>query len=481
MVGLTSLNLCHPVGASPINWSVGAFNHTLLDHFLASIDTYAVPKFLSLSHFSITSPAFQWLLAILGFVFIFLVAYRYGVLSQKGDDPAPPLTLELDDLIKNVPGIIYRCDCNADWTMNFISQSIESITGYPPSDFINDRVRSFGSIIHSEDKTYVFNSVLSAIENGESFEISYRVIAKDGSIKHVFERGQKVELSGGLVEKLDGFIIDMTEKVEYEQRMLNERSKSIQASKLATLGEMAAGVAHEINNPLAVISGSANILPRHIQLGELNLAYDRIEKINRSVQRIAKIISGLQNFSRSSEHQKRSLCNLEDIITESISIAEIALNRQKVKITTDLDVKTPIYCDPLEIEQVLVNLINNAKDAMEGKQDRWLHIKAYEENQQIRIEVSDSGAGVSSEHVQEIFHPFFTTKPLGKGTGLGLSISLGIIKSHGGELVYVPERAHTTFLISFQKVPDHKVPTSLSGRSAVASTAPRPEREAGTL
>lgn len=361
------------------------------------------------------------------------------------------MQIQLDKLIENVPGIIYRCDCNENWTMNYISQEIESITGYPPSDFIDDRVRTFASIIHPDDERRVFQVVTEALEKLEPYEIHYRLIAKDGSVRHVFERGQKVFRNSGTIEKLDGFIIDVTEKVEFERELQDERSKSIQASKMATLGEMAAGMAHEINTPLAVISGAANIIMRHIEEGDLHLAEDRIDKINRSVSRISKIITGLKNFSRSSGLQNRDFYDISRVIEDAVDLIEYSFKKCDIKLFVDIRTEAKVFCNDIEIEQVLINLLNNAKDALEDRKESWIRVVAEERGDQVVIQISDSGPGVPKELHNEIFHPFFTTKPVGKGTGLGLSISHGIVESHSGELFYDDKKESSTFTLKLEK------------------------------
>jgi C4-dicarboxylate-specific signal transduction histidine kinase len=236
-----------------------------------------------------------------------------------------------------------------------------------------------------------------------------------------------------------------------QQAVDEKTSQLLQASKLSSLGEMAAGIAHEINNPLAIIVGSANQLERK---GEQWVDLESKNKggvIARAADRISKIVKGLKSFARDDSHDAPERASLQDLLSLTLQFSGHTLGGGKIK----LDVMLPpdsIYlsCRLTQLSQVLINLIQNAAHAIGDTVDPWIRIEAKRVDQaesRVVLTVTDSGRGIPSHVAAKMFDPFFTTKPIGKGTGLGLSISIGIIASHGGKLYLNPESPHTQFVI----------------------------------
>lgn len=234
-----------------------------------------------------------------------------------------------------------------------------------------------------------------------------------------------------------------------QKELALERIKTIQQAKLASLGEMSAGIAHEINNPLAIISGTAPLL-RKYKNDEAKLE-SKIETIVKSTERIAKIVRGLKKFSRTSEGGCFKREKLNQVIAESLILTEAKSNRYSTPVKIDVPDYLEIHCDQIEIEQVFVNLINNGIDAVKTLQDKWISIKAFEENQQVVVQVTDSGHGISSDIEEKLFQPFYTTKIVGEGTGLGLSISKGILDGHKASISINRNFKNTCFEIRFPK------------------------------
>ncbi len=217
------------------------------------------------------------------------------------------------------------------------------------------------------------------------------------------------------------------------EELQDARQKLIQADKLALLGEMLSGVAHEINNPLAAIHGYTELL-----LNESSLSANQIRmlgKIVLSVDRTRKIVQGLLSFARKTELKKRP-ARLHELISRAVQHREHDFVLGNIEIVRILEKPEPIVLvDPNQIEQVFLNLINNAFDSMAEKGNGKLLIStSCRDNSAVRIEFVDTGIGIPEKSRKKIFEPFYTTKEAGKGTGLGLSISYGIIKEHGGDL-----------------------------------------------
>ena len=234
-----------------------------------------------------------------------------------------------------------------------------------------------------------------------------------------------------------GLLMTMAYKFWRETQKLQLESEAktmalMHQSKLASLGEMAAGLAHEINNPVAVISVSVSIL-RKIQNDPEKL-HQRIEMIDRAASRIAKIVAGLKRVSRVREHSSFKTVNLLELVNESVLLTQMHGRRYDVKVRVEVPDDLNVECDEIEIEQVLVNLLTNAIDAVSSLSERWVELKASLEGDFVKFQVIDSGNGISREVEEKMFLPFFTTKDVGEGTGLGLSISKGIIEAHRGSI-----------------------------------------------
>jgi signal transduction histidine kinase len=238
-------------------------------------------------------------------------------------------------------------------------------------------------------------------------------------------------------------------KQESERIIEEGRMKLIQSSKMASLGEMASGIAHEINNPLMVIQGKVKQIQRELE--KENIQNDNLHlnlnKIGNTVDRINQIITGLRNFSRSAEKDPLLEEELSFVIENTVSLCT-----EKFKISAiNFDIQTcpnvKIKCRRSQISQVLLNLLSNSFDAINTLDEKWIKIKfqLLDFDRKIKIEIIDSGKGISAEIAQKIMDPFYTTKEVGKGTGLGLSISKGIAEDHGGVLEYNPENENTTF------------------------------------
>ncbi|MBF0103108.1 MAG: response regulator [Desulfobacterales bacterium] len=251
--------------------------------------------------------------------------------------------------------------------------------------------------------------------------------------------------------------IEKSKIADEMEKLANERAEQlIHADRMATLGTLSAGIAHEVNNPLTFISGNIQTLEKFwpildnylktcpnnypeypkIQLIKVDIP-DIIKGIRNGVSRVSRIVNGLRSFSRQN-CTKAVLFNLHDAIEEALILCQNAL-KYKIQVVKDFDANLPyISGDQQQIEQVFVNLFSNAAHAMETKDQGTLTITSRSHNNQIIIHVADTGHGIDKKTIEKIWNPFFTTKPVGKGTGLGLSISLGIIQSHGGTISVKP-------------------------------------------
>jgi C4-dicarboxylate-specific signal transduction histidine kinase len=234
---------------------------------------------------------------------------------------------------------------------------------------------------------------------------------------------------------------------ELEKQVEVERLKSIHNSKLASLGELSAGIAHEINNPLAIIAGSISVMRKSLNTPEKLEA--KIGGLERACERIAKIVKGLQKFARANDRQDYRPCSLSSIIDDCLTLTLPKANRDSTPIRAEATSQRRVSCDELEIEQVIVNLVNNALDAVRRLPARWVELTTYDDGPHVVLLVRDAGPGISKEIEDKLFQPFFTTKPIGEGTGLGLSICKGILDQHKATIALRHEDPNTCFELRF--------------------------------
>ncbi|MGZ5278989.1 MAG: sensor histidine kinase [Pseudobdellovibrionaceae bacterium] len=224
--------------------------------------------------------------------------------------------------------------------------------------------------------------------------------------------------------------------IEMNRQLDEEKMHRFQLAKMSTLGEMAAGVAHEVNNPLGIIFGYLSKIRRlasqQNQEQEIMLTADKIEL---TAKRISKIVKGLLDFSRDGHKDHFIPVLLVEIIDETLMLSQARLRKRNIQlILQECPKDVYLNCKPTQISQIILNLINNSADEIEPKPNPWIEITFVQSDKAIQILVTDSGSGVKAEIQEKIFNPFFTSKEVGKGVGLGLSISKGIAEDHNGRL-----------------------------------------------
>jgi PAS domain S-box-containing protein len=218
-------------------------------------------------------------------------------------------------------------------------------------------------------------------------------------------------------------IDDITDRIRFEDQL-------VQNEKLTSIGLLAAGVAHEVNTPLAVISSYSQMLRK--QITPEDSRYKLLEKITKQTFRASEIVNNLLNFSRTNATEFTEV-DIHQVITDTISLLEHQFRGARIRLERELRAEYPVaYGNAGKLQQVFLNLLVNARDAMpEGGE---LRILTEAVDSKIEIIVQDTGTGISRENINKIYDPFFTTKAAGKGTGLGLSVTYGIVQEHGGAI-----------------------------------------------
>jgi len=231
---------------------------------------------------------------------------------------------------------------------------------------------------------------------------------------------------------------DITARIRLEEQLQH-------AEKMASVGLLAAGVAHEVNTPLAGISSYTQLLRG--QLDESDPRQQVLEKIEKQSFRAAKIINGLLNFSRSSGTEFEQV-DVNKVLADVLALVEHQLDGSRIRVRRELAERVPpVRGNENRIQQVFFNLILNARDAMPS--GGWLTLRTHADEETVVVEVGDTGHGIRREHIRRIYDPFFTTKGIGKGTGLGLSVSYGIVQEHGGAIFVESDPGQgTTFQVA---------------------------------
>jgi signal transduction histidine kinase/integral membrane sensor domain MASE1 len=223
----------------------------------------------------------------------------------------------------------------------------------------------------------------------------------------------------------------------------------VRSAKFSALGEMAGGIAHEINNPLSIILARVEQIQRVAKQDKIEpkKLLDLADSIAKTVKRISTIVVGLKTFSRSGDGEEFALVNLKNLVDETVSFCHDRSHQMGVEISVEGIDGVSVPGRHTQLSQVLLNLLNNALDAASAQDTKWIRITGELQGSFYLLRVTDSGAGISAEVVDKLMQPFFTTKEIGKGTGLGLSLSKGIMEDHKGELLYLKHQGHTSFVM----------------------------------
>jgi histidine kinase len=346
-------------------------------------------------------------------------------------------------IFDNIPNPVFVLDMD---TLKILdcNTSVEGIYGYKKDEMIE---RSFLELFRQEEQdhykeliktTSVINQVRHLNKNGGSLFVNIRISPSEYP-------GEKVYLVT---------TSDITQRLETEQQL-------IQASKMATLGEMATGVAHELNQPLSVIKTASQFFMKKIRKKEKiedDILFSMTEEIDAYVDRATKIINHMRQFGRKSDTTLEKV-QVNEVLKKALEILGQQLKVRGIEVIWNLEQDLPlVMADSDRLEQVFINLLINARDAIDErwqsqphqKGDKKITLKTKSGPREITVEISDTGAGIPDPILERIFEPFFTTKKVGQGTGLGLSISYGIIKDCKGSIQAVSRKDEGAgFIIKF--------------------------------
>lgn len=303
-----------------------------------------------------------------------------------------------------------------------INPSGLEMLGYGPDSKVK---LTLDQVFHTQGFVQTYKKTL--IWNGYIKDMEAEFVKQDGSVIYVLLSATALYDEHSNMIGSEAIAKDLTKvKTMMEQLVSSE--------KMASVGQMAAGVAHEINTPLGVILGYAQLMMYDFEPGSEE--YENLEVIERQTQASKKIVADLLKYSRQSESTMENI-DVNEVVSDVLAVTEHNLGLSHITVCVDLARELPQVTGDMEkLRQVILNLINNAHHAMEEEGTGHLYLTTRYDGQKERVvvEVRDTGHGIPPEVQPKIFDPFFTTKPVGKGTGLGLSVSYGIIQDHGGTI-----------------------------------------------
>lgn len=324
---------------------------------------------------------------------------------------------------------------DAQGRMVYVNPAFEKATGYTKEELIGKNPNIISSGKYSKE---FWAKVWARISNGEIWQGEIENRRKDGSPMFTQVLISPIVDADGKVVGYLGSHRDISEQKQLEQQLIHSQ-------KMESMGTLAAGIAHEVGNPLTSISSIVQVLLRTVND---EFAKEKLALVQAQVHRITKIIRDLVDFSRPSNYQLVPT-NIVTNVKEAVEIVKMAKKARGVRFSVDVRDQIPLLAlVPDQISQVFINILLNSVDALEGRPDPHVDVVVERDDECVRISISDNGIGISEEHLPKIGEPFFTTKPVGQGTGLGLWVSQGIIKSFHGDIRLKSKRGEgTTFTI----------------------------------
>ncbi len=352
----------------------------------------------------------------------------------------PILRDQLAELYQQGDTVLFIWKNEEGWPLEFVSLNVKKILGYSVEEF-SDPSLQYAELIHPQCRERVLQEVAKFTDSSHSSftHKDYRLKSKAGKYIWVKDTTVMRRSSTGEVLYYIGHITDHSSHYEL-----------LQATKMATVGQLSAGIAHEIKNPLFVALLTIQKLEKQIKQTEDNATTDKyFVQVQNNLMRIDRIVKSLLHFSRNEANAPKKPIPISVFLDDILTLVADSAKIKNVALTVQPFEDIIITCDDIQVGQVLLNLIHNSIDALEELDEKWIKINIEPKGAMLSITVTDSGTVISQEVAANMFDSFYTTKKDGKGTGLGLSLSRQFIKNSGGSLHLLSQKGgHTCFEIS---------------------------------
>lgn len=349
-------------------------------------------------------------------------------------------------IISMLPDLVSYIDTNLKY--KYINPTYEQWFKLSPHQVLEKDMREvLGEFAFNLAKPFIDKALQGETQEFE-LELPYNI---DGETVYKIIQAHYIpdKNNDGQVKGFYAVVEDITDIRNKEMALKNAEAKLLSSAKMASLGEMAGNIAHEINNPLAIIMAKSEWMIDNItneKIERENLSAD-LNSVVKTCDRIAKIVAGLRSFSRNSEQDPTNIVPVSKILEETLSLCKERFKKNGVDLNINCPREITVECRPTQISQILMNLLNNAFDAIIQLENKWINVEVFEVNNELTIKVTDCGNGIDKDTVEKMMNPFFTTKAVEKGTGLGLSISKGIAESNHGKLFYDASSVNTCFVL----------------------------------
>lgn len=380
------------------------------------------------------------------------VVELYGVFQDVTDRKMTDLILEqsLKEVEKykkalDQQALVSATDTNGKIT--YVNERFCEVSGYSQFELLGEDHRILNSGHHPKE---FFEDLWKTALSGKQWKGIVKNKNKDGEDYWVDSTVTPIVNRNGDIEELISIRIDITERIKLEQQLKDQQANLVRSSRMASLGEMAGGVAHEINNPLAIINTATMILKSALQSEspDAEAMKPSLQTIEKTVKRISDIVVGLRSFAREGKVDSKQETNLKAVVDETLTFCKQRFKSRGVALKVDVSEEIFVMVNGTQISQVLLNLLNNAFYAVkENSGEKTVSLAAHQVSDKIQISVADNGSGIPADVREKVFQPFFTTKPVGSGTGLGLGISYGIAQSHDGKLYLDEDTSVTKFVL----------------------------------
>ncbi|MCE3010483.1 MAG: ATP-binding protein [Proteobacteria bacterium] len=379
-------------------------------------------------------------LLFVGYLFVYAFVFRNAQISlEKKHRESVSQQSYYKSVIDSVPALVTILDQELKYRL--INSSVSQYLGTQDKDIMGKPV---GFLKNQEFYTMIKNFQESAFQIKQ---INTKLALPGEEPRWYLTVMNKIPQSSEII--IVSF--DVHDRYMAEQKNLEQRAVIEGSARMAAIGQVTAGIAHEINNPLAVIIGKAQLLRRRWEKLKAEDVHAELERIERTSFRISKIIKGLRALSRDGEKDAFVDTPIETLTQDVATMFEEKLKNFGIQLEVSIPKDLSMECQHVQIGQVILNLVSNSIDAIKEREEKWIKVSALDLMDVIEISVMDSGPGIPGEVADKLMTPFFTTKPAGQGTGLGLSISRRILADHGGELRLDRNSNHTRFVLVIPK------------------------------